>query len=155
MSIIGQKITVGILGLALFASVVTVGYVDASRKATEQKRAEFKPKMTPELTKGRQVYEKYSCVVCHGADCKGRLPNFNAQTGQKTPGLNLVADSYTKPELKEKIRKGVLEVERADPTGPKPPIHMPSFRGVIGDDDLDLLVNYLFSLMPPKEKDAW
>ena len=112
MSIIAQKITVGLLGFALCGSVVAVAYVDTSRREAERRRAEFKPKLTPELAQGRALYEKYSCIVCHGGDCKGMLPNFNAQTAHKTPCLDKVADSYTRQELKAKIRKGVARVER-------------------------------------------
>lgn len=155
MSIVAQKITVGLLGLGLFASVGMVGYVDAARREAERKLAEARPHLTPEQAKGRAIYEKYSCVVCHGADVKGNLPNFNAQTGQKSPGLDKVADSYTKKELKEKIRNGILDVDRADPNGPRPPLHMPAFKDTLSDGDLDLLVDYLFSLMPEKDKDSF
>jgi len=155
MSIIAQKITVGLLGFALCGSVIAVGYVDTSRREAERRRADFKPKLTPELAQGRAIYEKYSCVVCHGSDCKGMLPNFNAQTAHKTPCLDKVADSYTRQELKDKIRKGVARVERADPNAPPPPLHMPAFEELISDRDLDLLVNYLFALLPPKDRTDW
>ncbi len=155
MSVIAQKITVGILGFALFGSVLAVGYVDASRRDAERRLAEFKPKLTPELAQGRAVFEKYSCVVCHGPDGKGALPNFNAQPGGKTPGLDKVCVTYTQQELKDKIRNGVPTVERADPNGPPPPLHMPPFKDAISDGELDQLVNYLFALMPAKDKDAW
>ena len=72
--------------------------------------------------------------------------------GQLVPPVGFVADSFTKQELKEKILKGVPKVEKLDPNGPTPPLHMPGYAGIINDADMELLINYLYSLMP---KEQW
>ena len=66
-----------------------------------------------------------------------------------------MAESYTKQELKDKILNGVKQVDKLDPNGPTPPLYMPSFRGLISDDEIELLIGYLDSLLPKKDKDSW
>jgi len=152
MTITSQKIFVGFLGLALCASVATVGYVDASRrhKAVAETTAEA-TKLNPDLQKGAEIYQKYTCFACHGVDGNHPVDNFNAQTAQKVPPVNHVAESYTKEELAKKIWDGVPLEPKLDPNGPTPPLHMPSYKGIVSQDDMTLLVDYLFSLKP---KDA-
>jgi mono/diheme cytochrome c family protein len=149
MTITSQKIFVGFLGMALCASVATVGYVDASRrhKAVAEATAEATA-LNPDLQKGAEIYQKNSCFACHGAAGNHPVDNFNAQTAQKVPPLIHVAESYTKDDLAKKIWDGVLIEPKFDPNGPTPPLHMPSYKGIISPDDMTLLVNYLFSLKP-------
>jgi mono/diheme cytochrome c family protein len=126
--------------------------VDANRrhKAAAEATAET-AKLKPDLDKGAEIYQKYSCAVCHGADGNHPADNFNAQTAQKVPPLIHVAESYTKEELAKKIWDGVLVEPKLDPNGPTPPLHMPAYKGIISQDDTTLLVNYLFSLKPKTE----
>jgi hypothetical protein len=73
-------------------------------------------------------------------------------------GVRLVAETYTKADLAKKILDGVPIVPKSDPNGPTPPLAMPSYRGVIGYQELQDLTEYLFSLKPPsdrKKADAW
>lgn len=151
MNVTSQKIFVGVLGLALFASVIAVGVVDVQRRAQAHAKARAKAVANPKLEQGRLVYEKFSCLACHGADGKGGVPNPNAQTGQKVPPVEFVAESFTTPELRDKILKGVAQVEKLDPNGPTPPLHMPAYQGMITDTDMGSLINYLRSLMPAEE----
>lgn len=149
MTIASQKFFVGILGMALCASVATVGYVDEIRRhqAAAEAATDTTP-LNPELQKGVEIYQKNSCFACHGDAGNHPVDNFNAQTAQKVPPLIHVAESYTKDDLAKKIWDGVPIEPKLDPNGPTPPLHMPSYKGIISPDDMTLLVNYLFSLKP-------
>ncbi len=155
MSITSQKILVGFLGLALFFSVMTVGYVDQKRR--EEKKTQLAPQaiLDPKLEKSRKLYEKLSCLACHGADGKSGAFNLNAQTGQQVPPVAFVADSFTKDEVKEKILKGVKEVQKLDAAGPRPPLYMPAYEGMISETEMNDLINYLYGLMPENKKESW
>ena len=151
MSVTGQKLLVGLLGLALFGSVLTAGYVDAQRHRKHQHQPATNAVLNPKLETGRKLYEKLGCLACHGVDGKGGVPNLNAQTGQLVPPVAFVAEGYKKEELRDKILKGVSKVEKLDPAGPTPPLYMPAYKELIADTDLELLMAYLKSLMPKGE----
>ena len=153
MSIVTQKYLVGIMGLILVGSVFATGYLDSQRRKRENapRASEASPPLSPELQRGLKIYEEFSCAACHGPGGKGGVHNFNAQTGKEVPSLIHVADSYTKPELIAKIQIGVTIEPKLDPSGPVPPLHMPGFKDMLTDDQLDDLVAYLMSLKPKGE----
>ena len=106
------------------------------------------------VKRGEVIFNKAGCVGCHGAAGAGGFPNNNV-VGGKIPSLTLVADGYSKEELKERIRDGKTS-DPADPAAPAPMIKMPAWRDVLQDDELDALVEYLYSLRPaPKAGDDW
>lgn len=150
MSVTAQKYLVAVLSLLLLGAVVAAGSVESRRRsqAAQAGTARTGP-LDPALERGRQLYEKYSCIACHGVDGAGGVYNANAQTGGKITGLRFVADTYTKEDLTKKILEGVPVVPRANPNGPNPPLTMPAFRGIIGVEEMRDLVGYLFSLQPP------
>lgn len=151
MNLSVQKLWVGILGLALFASVMTVGYVDQRRKKEEPGLAP-KALLDPKLEKGRKLYEKLSCIACHGTDGIHTAANLNAQTNQEVPPVAFVATSFTKEQLKKKILKGVSQSEKLEDTGPIPPLSMPGYEGRINDAEMEDLIGYLYSLQPKDKK---
>ena len=160
MSVTAQKYLVAALSLALLAAVGVVGSVEVRlrAKAAKEGAARSSGPLDPQLDRGRQVYEKYSCIACHGAGGAGGVHNVNAQTGGMINGLRFVAETYTKQDLAKKILDGVAVVPKADPNGPSPPLAMPPYRGVIGYQELQDLSEYLFSLKPPgtqKKADEW
>jgi len=55
----------------------------------------------------------------------------------------------------EKLRKGVPQSAAADPGMPLPMIHMPAWGEKLSDDEIDSLVEYLFSLRPEGGEDDW
>ncbi len=148
MTVSGQKILVGVLGLALCASVFSVGYVEKSRKAEEAAREAAKPKLAPNIQRGRAVFLKYSCSICHGDDGTGGVANINSQTAEKVAAVNKVKEGYTRNELIKKIQEGVAVVEKKSPSGPQPPLYMPAFKDLISYEEMNLLIDYLFSLAP-------
>lgn len=154
MSVNAQKYLVAGLSLLLAAALAAVGGVEAKlRRAAEGAGSPSSSgPLDPQLDRGRQLYEKYSCVACHGAGGAGGIHNVNAQTGGRINGLRMVSESYTKQELAKKILDGVPVVDKADPSGPTPPLTMPAYRGLIGTQELEDLVGYLFSLGPGPRK---
>lgn len=156
MTIATQKYLVGIMGLILVGSVIATGYMDDQRR----KRENLPPAslvlaltapISPELQGGVKVYDEFSCGVCHGLAGKGGVHNFNSQTGQEVPALIHVAESYTKPDLIAKIKNGVPIEAKLNSNGPAPPLHMPGFKDLINDQQMQDLVTYLVSLKPKGE----
>lgn len=160
MSVTAQKYLVAALSLALLAAVGVAGSVEVRlrAKAAKEGAARSSGPLDPQLDRGRQVYEQYSCIACHGAGGMGGVHNVNAQTGGMINGVRFVAEAYTKADLGKKILDGVPVVPKADANGPNPPLAMPAYRGVIGYQELQDLTEYLFSLKPPgakKKADEW
>lgn len=98
------------------------------------------------VKQGEVIFEKAGCTACHSQKGAGGYPNNNV-IGGLIPPLTFVADGYSKPELKDRIAKGVVP-EPADPSLPPPMIQMPAWKEVLRDDELDALVEYLYSIRP-------
>jgi mono/diheme cytochrome c family protein len=105
--------------------------------------------------RGRRVYERYGCTLCHGADGKGGFANLNSETEGKVPGVVYVAEGFTPAELKAKILDGLGTIGKADPKGPRPPYRMPGWRGQMTPQELDDLAQYLISLYPKSAEQKW
>jgi mono/diheme cytochrome c family protein len=156
MTVNTQKYLVGIMGLILVGSVIATGYMDEQRRKKEDVlsapgAAGAAALLSPELQPGLKVYEEFSCVACHGPAGKGGVHNFNAQTAQEVPALIHVADSYTKADLIAKIQNGVPVEPRLNTNGPAPPLHMPGFKDLLSEAQMNDLVAYLTSLKPQGE----
>lgn len=154
-SVTSQKVLAAFLGFALFASVLTVGYVERQRKELKRPETAEKPLLDPKLERGRQLYKKFSCATCHGTDGKNGSPNVNAQTGQQVPPVAYVAESFTREELRKKILTGVARVEKKTPAGPTPPLYMPAYRDLLADSESEDLIDYLYSLKPKTREESW
>ncbi len=105
--------------------------------------------------RGRAVYLRYGCAMCHGADGKGGFANANAETGGKVPGLVYVKEGYTAGELRKKVLDGAPAIGKADPRGPVPPYRMPGWRSRMSDTEVNDLVEYLFGLYPKSAEEKW
>lgn len=105
--------------------------------------------------RGRAVYERYGCAMCHGADGKGGFANPNAETDGQVPGVQYVAEGYTEAELARKILDGVHTVGKADPKGPRPPYRMPGWAGYMTEQEVHDLVQYLVGLYPESAQEKW
>ncbi|MBI4552203.1 MAG: cytochrome c [Candidatus Latescibacteria bacterium] len=106
------------------------------------------------VERGRFVYQKYGCAMCHGPDGQGGIKNPNSQTGGEIPKLIYVAEGYTVDELKVQILNGVWEIARSDSLGPRPPYRMPAIEWM-SPEELDALVQYMMSLMPKGAEEKW
>jgi mono/diheme cytochrome c family protein len=109
---------------------------------------------TPQA-RGRLVYARYGCAMCHGAEGKGGVPNLNAETAGKIPEITRVAEGYTADELRRLILKGNPTIGRANATGPRPPLRMPGWRDRMTDREAADLAQYLMSLEPKGRGDKW
>ncbi len=152
MGITSQKLLVGFLGLALFFSVMTVGYVDQQHLKKESPGAAPVVSVDPKFENGKKLYEKFSCLACHGTDGVRSAANFNAQTNEQVPPVAFVAASFTKEQLKKKILKGVSQSEKLNSDGPTPPLSMPAYEGLINSSEMEDIIAYLYSLQPKDKK---
>jgi mono/diheme cytochrome c family protein len=139
----------------ILLSVVGCGPSGDSHVSAKQAPAKRPVPPADPVQLGRQVFEKYGCVMCHGKDAKSGIANPNAKTLDKVPPLTYVADGYTADELKKFIRRGQPTIDKKRADGPTPPFRMPAFAKWIPDDDLDAVQKYLFSLMPAGEKETF
>ncbi len=105
--------------------------------------------------RGKLLYERYGCVMCHGADGKGGFANPNAETDGKVPAVVFVKEGYTAAEVAEVIRNGKPRIGRADPKGPIPPYRMPGWRDRLSNQDIADLTEYLMSLYPKSAAEKW
>ncbi len=156
MTVTSQKYVVAFLSVALFAALLAVGGIDAQRRAQAAKARQvaLAGALNPQFERGRMVFVKYGCNGCHGTGGEGGIKNVNAQTGGEINGLTHVSETYTREELGERIRNGVPTVDKADPTGPDPPLRMPPFKDLISGQEMQDLTAYLFSLRPAEKKSA-
>ncbi len=152
MSITAQKFLVCILGVLLLAAVLVAGYQDSKNRKKEAPAVAVKAQLPLASQPGQKVYQDFSCNVCHGEDGNHGAHNINSQTGQQVPSLIHVANSYTRPELIDKIRKGVPVKPKLDPNGPAPPLTMPGFGNSISDQQMQDLVIFLYGLKPKGEE---
>ncbi|MDX6769999.1 MAG: cytochrome c [Elusimicrobiota bacterium] len=106
---------------------------------------------TDPLDKGWVIYGRAGCVACHGPAGRGGHPNPGAHGGV-IPALAPLMSTYTAPELKAKLKKGVVpEVH----DGPPAEVTMPGWEGVLDEGELDALVAYLLSLAGDQPKGEW
>jgi len=103
-------------------------------------------KALPAAERGKLIFNKAGCVACHGQFGGGGYPNNNV-AGGLIPTLTNVSDGYSKAELHSKIQLGQISIP-ADPSAPKPLIYMPKWGEQLQPDEIDALVEYLFSLKP-------
>jgi mono/diheme cytochrome c family protein len=101
--------------------------------------------MTP-VKRGEFIFNKAGCVACHGQFGGGGYPNNNV-AGGLIPSLTKVSEGYSKAELHTKIQNGAFSLLN-DPKGEKPKIFMPKWGDQLKQDEIDALVEYLFTLMP-------
>ncbi len=104
------------------------------------------PAYASSVEAGRAIFHKYGCNGCHGMNAMGGRKNWNAQLGQEVPALVYVKTIYDRENLKEFIRAGRQPVPRLDTTRPRPPLYMPSWKDRLNDEELEHVVDYLFSL---------
>ena len=110
------------------------------------------PWRTPEIMalspvkRGEFIFNKAGCVACHGQFGGGGYPNNNV-AGGLINALTKVSEGYSKAELHTKIQNGAFSLLN-DPSGAKPMIYMPKWGDQLKPDEIDALVEYLFSLEP-------
>lgn len=144
--------------VALAAVVVSVVALRAQLRPPDPQIIRIEPARPAEDTaaaRGKVLYGRYGCVMCHGADGKGGFANLNAETDGKIPAVIFVKEGYTLAEVAEVIRHGKPQVGRADPDGPIPPYRMPGWHDRLSHRDIDDLAQYLMSLFPKAAAEKW
>lgn len=101
---------------------------------------------------GKQTFIRFGCVGCHGINAQGGVPNPNSQSNE-VPPLVHVAEDYTKPEVANIIRRGKIP-PLADAKKPAPPLYMPAWKTVLTEEEINRIVEYVWSLAPKKES-SW
>lgn len=105
------------------------------------------------VERGRLVYRRYGCGVCHGAEAKGGVPNPGSQV-DPIPALDRVAEGFTEAEITKVILEGRNALPKGD-GGVSPRLHMNSWKTLMDETEVHALTDYLFSLMPKGEKSEW
>jgi cytochrome c oxidase subunit 2 len=93
---------------------------------------------------GEKIFSELGCVTCHRSDGQGRGPSLQGVFGSRVmleDGRTLVADENY-------LRESILEPGAKIVRGYKPV--MPTFQGLVGDEQINALVAYIKSLTPAK-----
>ena len=99
---------------------------------------------------GRVVYDRAGCVACHGPGGRGGHPNRGAH-GDVIPALKPLLGTYTRDELKARLRAGVVPETHGAPAE----VSMPGWKEILTEPELDALADYLLSLAASGPKDDW
>src|SRR5579864_1276312 len=94
---------------------------------------------------GEKIFAKLGCVTCHGSDTQGRGPNLMGVFGkpvQLEDGRMVTADENY-------VRESILDPGAKVVNGYKPV--MPTFQGLVTEEQLNALVAYVKSLSQPGE----
>jgi len=92
---------------------------------------------------GESIFQQLGCPTCHRADTQGRGPNLVGIFGRQVQledGRTVVADENY-------IRESILSPSAKIVSGFKP--IMPVFQGLVSEEQLNALVEYVKSLNPP------
>ena len=141
--------------LVLAVALAVAGRVYGRLPWPEAIRVATPPVPDTAAARGRVVYERYGCRMCHGDAGKGGFANPNAETDGKVPGVTLVKEGYTPAEIAKLIRNGNPKIGLADPKGQTPPYRMPSWGDRMSAREVDDLVQYLLSLYPASAQKSW
>ncbi len=107
------------------------------------------------VARGRLIFLRAGCVACHGQGGVGGYPNNNV-AGGKIPALSNASQTFTKPELVAKIKRGVPSPAKSDAAAPAPLVWMPSWGQVLDDGEIDAVASYLLTLKPSEaQKTDW
>lgn len=121
------------------------------------------PTFASAVAHGKYVFNKYGCAGCHGEGGAEGRRNYNARGENQTkmedgrePTLTKTVGTFTREELKKKLRDGVppTAVAKFKADGPTPPLYMPAWKDKIKGKELEDLVTYLLSIAE-KEEEEW
>jgi cytochrome c oxidase subunit 2 len=92
---------------------------------------------------GKELFSSLGCATCHRSDVQGRGPNLQGVYNKPVTledGRTVVADENY-------VRESILNPTAKIVSGYKPV--MPTFQGLISDEQLNALVAYVKSLSQP------
>ena len=94
---------------------------------------------------GEKIFAELGCVTCHRSDTQGRGPNLMGVFGKPV----LLEDGRTINADENYIRESILDPGAKVVNGYKPV--MPTFQGLVTEEQLNALVAYVKSLSQPGE----
>jgi mono/diheme cytochrome c family protein len=142
--------------VAVIVAVVLSAFVLTRPPVPEAIRRSSAAPPPTAIERGRLVYLRYGCSLCHGDDANSGIPSPNAETNGIVPPAIYVQEGYTKPELRNYLRKGNQKIGREEADGPAPPWRMPGGLGRMSRDEASDLTEYLWSLFPEdKKSEKW
>ena len=97
----------------------------------------------PLSASGEKVYAELGCASCHRADTQGRGPNLQGLFGKQVQ----LEDGRTITADENYIRESILDPGAKVVSGFKPV--MPTFQGLVSEEQLNSLVAYVKSLSQP------
>ena len=92
---------------------------------------------------GEKIFAELGCVTCHRADTQGRGPNLQGVFGKPV----LLEDGRTVTADENYVRESILDPGAKIVNGFKPV--MPTFQGLVSEEQLNALVAYVKSLAQP------
>src|SRR5271165_1819616 len=97
---------------------------------------------------GHQLFASLGCSTCHRTDVQGRGPNLTGIYNKPV----LLEDGRTITADENYVRESILDPTAKIVNGFKPV--MPTFQGIVSDEQLNALVAYVKSLAQPVPKSA-
>ncbi|HEY3619778.1 MAG TPA: cytochrome c oxidase subunit II [Candidatus Sulfotelmatobacter sp.] len=97
----------------------------------------------PLSASGEKIFAELGCVTCHRTDTQGRGPNLQGVFGKPV----LLTDGRTVTADENYIRESILDPGAKVVNGFKPV--MPTFQGLVSEEQLNALVAYVKSLSQP------
>ena len=91
---------------------------------------------------GEKIFAELGCSTCHRSDTQGRGPNLQGVFGKPV----LLQDGRTVTADENYLRESILDPGAKLVSGFKPV--MPTFQGLVSDEQLNALVAYVKSLSP-------
>jgi cytochrome c551/c552 len=134
--------------LSARSEVIPYNYYIPGPKETKFENMKFSSRKQA----GKWVFDRYGCAGCHGLNGKGGRRNFNYQGTGFEPVLAKTVGNYTREELLKKIQYGVPVVNKENEKGPTPPLYMPAWKDRISPDEMEALMDYLFSIAEKQEE---
>jgi cytochrome c oxidase subunit 2 len=92
---------------------------------------------------GEKIFAELGCVTCHRMDTQGRGPNLQGVFGKPV----LLEDGRTVTADENYVRESILDPGAKIVKGFKPV--MPTFQGLVSEEQLNALVAYVKSLSQP------
>src|SRR5581483_7595033 len=97
---------------------------------------------------GEKIFAELGCVTCHRSDTQGRGPSLQGVFGKPV----LLQDGRTLTADENYIRESILDPGAKVVNGFKPV--MPTFQGLVSEEQLNALVAYVKSLSQPAQSGA-
>ena len=96
---------------------------------------------------GQKLFQQLGCSSCHRSDTQGRGPNLTGVFGKPV----LLEDGRTVVADENYVRESILNPSAKIVSGFKN--IMPSFQGVVNEEQLLSLIAYVKSLQGPQQKE--